>query len=159
MILVRGLWVWLPRPDILFACLLRFALWTCKSHTLRHTSDKLMLLWIDRDINYLNCSAPPAGSVSTKTQRDKYRQRILAAFEPHYHPDHCVPSEFKEAFPAGRFRPVCKIQAKRGAASTAVADMIKQPEWWHSTKIIQAFDSVLQDKVCVMFLVEFLPIF
>jgi hypothetical protein len=56
-------------------------------------------------------------------------------------------SEFKEAFPAGRFRPVCKIQAKRGAASTAVADMIKAPEWWHSTKIIQAFDSVLQDKV------------
>lgn len=85
-----------------------------------------------------------------KAQRDKYRQRILAAFEPHYHPDHCVPSEFKEAFPAGRFRPVCKIQAKRGAASTAVADMIKQPEWWHSTKIIQAFDSVLQDKVCTV---------
>ena len=38
-------------------------------------------------------------------------------------------------------------QAKRGAASTAVADMIKPPEWWHSTRIIQAFDSVLQDKV------------
>ncbi|KAI0094887.1 AEX-3 domain-containing protein [Irpex rosettiformis] len=102
---------------------------------------------VDLDINYLNCSAPPPGSVSSKTQRDKYRQRILTAFEPHYHPDHCVPSEFKEAFPAGRFRPVCKIQAKRGAASTAVADMIKQPEWWHSTKIIQAFDSVLQDKM------------
>ncbi|KAI0814978.1 AEX-3 domain-containing protein [Irpex lacteus] len=102
---------------------------------------------VDLDINYLNCAAPPSGSVSMKAQRDKYRQRILAAFEPHYHPDHCVPSEFKEAFPAGRFRPVCKIQAKRGAASTAVADMIKQPEWWHSTKIIQAFDSVLQDKM------------
>ena len=102
--------------------------------------------WV-RDINYLNCGAPPPGSVSTKQQRDKYRQRLLAAFEPHYHPDHCVPSEFKEAFPAGRFRPVCKIQAKRGAASTAVADMIKPPEWWHSTRIIQAFDSVLADKV------------
>jgi hypothetical protein len=56
-------------------------------------------------------------------------------------------SEFKEAFPAGRFRPVCKIQAKRGASSSAVADTIKPPEWWHSTKIIQAFDAVLQDKV------------
>ena len=38
-------------------------------------------------------------------------------------------SEFKEAFPAGRFRPVCKIQAKRGASSAAVADQIKLPEW------------------------------
>lgn len=85
--------------------------------------------------------------VSTKQQRDRYRQKLLAAFEPHYHPDHCVPSEFKEAFPAGRFRPVCKIQAKRGAASTAVADMVKPPEWWHSTRIIQAFDSVLADKL------------
>lgn len=56
-------------------------------------------------------------------------------------------SEFKEAFPAGRFRPVCKIQTKRGASSAAVADTIKAPEWWQSTRIIQAFDSVLQDKV------------
>ena len=55
-------------------------------------------------------------------------------------------SEFKEAFPAGRFRPVCKIQAKRGGSSAAVADTIKPPEWWHSTRIIQAFDAVLQDK-------------
>ncbi|TCD71538.1 hypothetical protein EIP91_008919 [Steccherinum ochraceum] len=101
---------------------------------------------VDLDINYLNCASPPPGIVSTKQQRDRYRQRLMAAFEPHYHPDHGVPSEFKEAFPAGRFRPVCKIQAKRGAASTAVADMIKPPEWWHSTRIIQAFDSVLQDK-------------
>jgi hypothetical protein len=58
----------------------------------------------------------------------------------------CFCSEFKEAFPAGRFRPVCKIQAKRGASSAAVAEQIKPPEWWHSTRIIQAFDSVLQDK-------------
>ncbi|TFK93444.1 hypothetical protein K466DRAFT_478652 [Polyporus arcularius HHB13444] len=102
---------------------------------------------VDLDINYLNCASPPPGVVSTKQQRDRYRQKLLAAFEPHYHPDHCVPSEFKEAFPAGRFRPVCKIQAKRGAASTAVADMVKPPEWWHSTRIIQAFDSVLADKM------------
>ncbi|OCH96149.1 hypothetical protein OBBRIDRAFT_883404 [Obba rivulosa] len=102
---------------------------------------------VDLDINYLNCPAPPSGVVSTKQQRDKYRQKLLAAFEPHYHPDHCVPSEFKEAFPAGRFRPVCKIQAKRGAASTAVADMVKPPDWWHSTRIIQAFDSVLADRM------------
>ncbi|KAH9849744.1 AEX-3 domain-containing protein [Lenzites betulinus] len=102
---------------------------------------------VDLDINYLNCAAPPPGTVSVKQQRERFRQKLLAAFEPHYHPDHSVPSEFKEAFPAGRFRPVCKIQAKRGAASTAVADMVKPPEWWHSTRIIQAFDSVLADKL------------
>ncbi len=44
-------------------------------------------------------------------------------------------------------RPVCKIQAKRGASSSVVAESVKAPEWWHSTRIIQAFDSVLQDKV------------
>ena len=56
-------------------------------------------------------------------------------------------SELKEAFPAGRFRPICKIQAKRGASSSVVAESIKAPEWWSSTRIIQAFDSVLQEKV------------
>lgn len=101
---------------------------------------------IDLDINYLSCPSPPPGVVSSKQQRDKYRQRLLSAFEPHYHPDHCVPSEFKEAFPAGRFRPVCKVQAKRGGEMAAVADTIKPPEWWHSTRIIQAFDAVLEDK-------------
>ncbi|KAI9572960.1 DENN domain-containing protein [Boletus coccyginus] len=101
---------------------------------------------IDLDINYLSCPSPPPGIVSTKQQREKYRQRLLAAFEPHYHPDHSIPSEFKEAFPAGRFRPVCKVQAKRGGEMAAVADTIKPPEWWHSTRIIQAFDAVLEDK-------------
>ncbi|KAL4069616.1 hypothetical protein V8B97DRAFT_597959 [Scleroderma yunnanense] len=101
---------------------------------------------VDLDINYLSCPSPPSGVVSTKQQRDRYRQRLLTAFEPHYRPDHCVPSEFKEAFPAGRFRPVCKVQAKRGGEMAAVADTIKPPEWWHSTRIIQAFDAVLEDK-------------
>src|SRR6267154_1661502 len=59
----------------------------------------------------------------------------------------CYRSEFKEAFPAGRFRPLCKIQAKRGGSATVVADTIKPPEWWHSTRVIQAFDAVLQDKM------------
>ncbi|KAG2120279.1 hypothetical protein BD769DRAFT_1748999 [Suillus cothurnatus] len=44
-------------------------------------------------------------------------------------------SEFKEAFPAGRFRPVCKIQARRSGETAAVADTIKAPEWWHFTRI------------------------
>ncbi|KAJ7630933.1 DENN domain-containing protein [Roridomyces roridus] len=100
----------------------------------------------DLDINYVSCPSPPQGAVSVKQQRDKYRQKLLAAFDSHYHPDHSVPSEFKEAFPAGRFRPVCKIQAKRGASSAAVAEQIKPPEWWHSTRIIQAFDAVLQER-------------
>ncbi|KAL0071973.1 hypothetical protein AAF712_000896 [Marasmius tenuissimus] len=101
---------------------------------------------VDLDMNYLSCHSPPPGSVSTKQQREKYRQRIMSAFDSHYHPDHSIPSEFKEAFPAGRFRPVCKIQAKRAGSSAAVADQIKPPEWWNSTRIIQAFDSVLQEK-------------
>lgn len=34
---------------------------------------------------------PPPNVVSTKQQREKYRQRLLTAFESHYHPDHSVP--------------------------------------------------------------------
>jgi len=40
---------------------------------------------------YRSCPSPPAGVVSVKQQREKYRQRLLAAFESHYHPDHSVP--------------------------------------------------------------------
>ena len=47
----------------------------------------------------------------------------------------------------GRFRPLCKIQAKRGGSSTVVAETIKPPAWWHATRVIQAFDAVLQDKM------------
>ncbi|KIY52728.1 hypothetical protein FISHEDRAFT_8434, partial [Fistulina hepatica ATCC 64428] len=111
---------------------------------------------VDLDINYLSCSSPPPGCISVKAQREKYRKIILDSFSgtdavgnptgAYYHPDNSIPSEFKEAFPAGRFRPVCKIQAKRGAALQAVAEQIKPPDWWHLTRIIQAFDVVLQDK-------------
>jgi EEF1A N-terminal glycine/lysine methyltransferase len=41
--------------------------------------------------SYRNCASPPPGAVSVKQQREKFRQRLLAAFEPDYHPDHCVP--------------------------------------------------------------------
>lgn len=85
--------------------------------------------------------------VSQKTQRERYRRILLTAFDAYFHPDYAIPSEFKEAFPAGRFRPLCKIQAKRGATAAVVAESIKPPEWWSSTKVIQAFDTVLQDKV------------
>lgn len=71
----------------------------------------------------------------------------MNAFDAYFHPDYAIPSEFKEAFPAGRFRPLCKIQAKRGSTAAVVAESIKPPEWWSSTKVIQAFDTVLQNKV------------
>lgn len=43
------------------------------------------------DINYLNCAMPPPDCLSQKQQRDKYRQKLLAAFGEYYHPDHSVP--------------------------------------------------------------------
>ncbi|GJJ09686.1 hypothetical protein Clacol_003910 [Clathrus columnatus] len=92
------------------------------------------------------CQRPPPGIISQKTQRERYRKILLTAFDAYFHPDYAIPSEFKEAFPAGRFRPLCKIQAKRGSTAAVVAESIKAPEWWSSTKVIQAFDTVLQDK-------------
>lgn len=93
------------------------------------------------------CASPPQGAVSVKQQRDRYRRVLLGAFDAYFHPDYAIPSEFKEAFPAGRFRPLCKIQAKYNATGSVFAESIKAPEWWNSTKVIQAFDAVLQDKV------------
>ncbi|QRV76710.1 DENN (AEX-3) domain protein [Ceratobasidium sp. AG-Ba] len=101
---------------------------------------------VDLDINYVNCASPPSGVVSTKQQRDKLRKILLGAFDQFYHPDNAVPPEFKEAFPAGRFRPLCKIQTKRGSSTAVVAESIKAPEWWHQTKVLQAFDAVLKDR-------------
>ncbi|KAF8609678.1 hypothetical protein BDV93DRAFT_465079 [Ceratobasidium sp. AG-I] len=101
---------------------------------------------VDLDINYVNCASPPSNVVSVKQQRDKLRKILLAAFDQFYHPDNTVPPEFKEAFPAGRFRPLCKIQTKRGTSTAVVAESIKAPEWWHQTKVLQAFDAVLKDR-------------
>ncbi|KAF8309866.1 AEX-3 domain-containing protein [Cantharellus anzutake] len=100
----------------------------------------------DLDINYVNCSAPPLGVVSVRAQRDKSRRTLMAAFNSYFHPDHSIPSEFKEAFPAGRFRPLCKITTKKGNTSTPVAEIIRAPDWWHQTRVVQAFDAVLRDK-------------
>lgn len=71
----------------------------------------------------------------------------MSAFDSYFHPDHSIPSDFKEAFPAGRFRSVCKIQAKRGASSSVNVETISPPEWWQSTKVVQAFNEVLQARV------------
>ncbi|EJU01827.1 hypothetical protein DACRYDRAFT_66769 [Dacryopinax primogenitus] len=100
----------------------------------------------DLDINSVHCPSPPAGSVSTKQQRDKFRRTLINAFEGYFHPDYAVPSEFKEAFPAGRFRPLCSIKTRRGAPSAVYAEIIPPPEWWFQPRVIQAFDSVLKDK-------------
>ncbi|KAG8803291.1 hypothetical protein FRC17_006213, partial [Serendipita sp. 399] len=100
----------------------------------------------DLDINYVNCLAPPPGHVSTKSQRDRYRRILLSAFDSYFHPDHSVPSEFKEAFPAGRFRPVVKIQSRRGATSSVSTEAIHPPEWWNWTRVVSAFNEVLQHR-------------
>ncbi|KAG8911298.1 hypothetical protein FRC01_005792, partial [Tulasnella sp. 417] len=99
----------------------------------------------DLDINYVNCPSPPPGAISVKLQREKFRKILVGAFDQYFHPDHGVPSEFKEAFPAGRFRPLCKITSKRG--SSVVAESIKAPEWWHQTRVVTAFDTVLKERV------------
>lgn len=45
----------------------------------------------DLDVNYVSCPSPPPGVVSVKQQRDKYRQRLIQAFDGHYKPDNCIP--------------------------------------------------------------------
>ncbi|KAH7104405.1 AEX-3 domain-containing protein [Auriculariales sp. MPI-PUGE-AT-0066] len=101
---------------------------------------------VDLDINHVTCVSPPLGYVSTKAQRDKYRRVIQSAFDAYWHPDCSIPSEFKEAFPAGRFRPLTKIQSKRAGISSVAAESVTPPEWWNGPKVIQAFNQVLIEK-------------
>jgi EEF1A N-terminal glycine/lysine methyltransferase len=104
----------------------------------------------DLDINYINCPSPPAYSLSVKHQREKFKQQLMGAFSSFYSADHLIPSEFKEAFPAGRFRPLCKIQAKRGvsnAAASIISEAIKSPEWWNGPKVIQTLDTLMTEKL------------
>ncbi|EJD47768.1 hypothetical protein AURDEDRAFT_113372 [Auricularia subglabra TFB-10046 SS5] len=101
---------------------------------------------VDLDINHVSCAAPPMGYVSTKGTRDRYRRQLQAAFDAYWHPDCSIPSEFKEAFPAGRFRPLTKIQSKRAGIASAAAESVAPPEWWNGPKVIQAFNAVLTEK-------------
>jgi nicotinamide N-methyltransferase len=104
----------------------------------------------DLDINYVNCPAPPAYSLSIKHQRERFKQQLVSAFDSYYSADYLIPSEFKEAFPAGRFRPLCKIQAKRGvsnAAASVISEAIKAPEWWNGPKVLQTLDVILTEKM------------
>lgn len=110
-----------------------------------HTAPEVCI--VDLDINHVSCSAPPMGYVSTKATRERYRRQLQGAFDSYWHPDCSIPSEFKEAFPAGRFRPLTKIQSKRSGISTIAAESVAPPEWWNGPKVIQAFNAVLTEKV------------
>jgi nicotinamide N-methyltransferase len=144
----RGSLVSPPKPDMLLKLAKKSASVICKQF-IRYNC---LVLTSYSDINYVNCLSPPAGHVSTKARRDRYRRTLLGAFDAYFHPDHSIPSEFKEAFPAGRFRPVVKIQSRRGAASNVGTEAIKPPEWWNWTRVVAAFNEVLQDRVRGVFL-------
>lgn len=59
----------------------------------------------------------------------------------------CVPSEFHEAFPGGRFRPFSAVEIK-GCPSEAER-LLPPTEWnWDQTKAIMAFDQILSKVVC-----------
>ena len=87
-----------------------------------HTAPEVCI--VDLDINHVSCAAPPLGYVSSKGTRDRYRRQLQTAFDAYWHPDCSIPSEFKEAFPAGRFRPLTKIQSKRNGIASAAAESV-----------------------------------
>lgn len=64
-----------------------FAIWTSTTCKLDYYSIPL----ICSSPACRSCPSPPPNVISSKQQRDKYRQRLLAAFESHYHPDYSVP--------------------------------------------------------------------
>lgn len=109
-----------------------------------HTTAEVCI--VDLDINHVSCAAPPLGYISSKATRERYRRQLLTAFDAYWHPDCSIPSEFKEAFPAGRFRPLTKIQSKRAGIASVAAESVAPPEWWNGPKVIQAFNAVLTEK-------------
>ena len=107
MILGLGSWVLLLRLGTASGPLLKSVCVICKFElSVCYTSSLYSRF---RDINYMcvyynifcgehksnhhcrSCPSPPVHVVSTKQQREKYRQRLFAAFETHYHPDHSIP--------------------------------------------------------------------
>ncbi|TIC27376.1 hypothetical protein E3Q11_02435 [Wallemia mellicola] len=95
---------------------------------------------VDLDINFVQCINPPIGYVSTGNQREKLRRKLIASFGT-FRPDESVPSEFKEAFPSGRFMPMCHIESKGKVPNTI--EKVQAPYWWDPQSILGAFDSVL----------------
>lgn len=95
---------------------------------------------VDLDINFVQCINPPAGYVSSGSQREKLRRKLIASFGT-FRPDESVPSEFKEAFPSGRFMPMCHVESKGKAPNTI--ERIQAPYWWDPQSILGAFDSML----------------
>jgi len=41
---------------------------------------------------------------------------------------------------------VAKVQSRRGASSSVTVENIAPPEWWHWTRVVQAFSEVLQSR-------------
>ncbi|TIA88949.1 hypothetical protein E3P81_03195 [Wallemia ichthyophaga] len=98
---------------------------------------------VDLDMNFVQCINPPSGYVSTGSQREKKKQKLVASFGT-YRPDESVPSEFKEAFPSGRFMPLCQVESRGKAPSTI--ERVQAPYWWDPQSILGAFDSVLASR-------------
>lgn len=104
---------------------------------------------VDLDINFVNCTAPPPGAVSTRQARDKIRGKLVRAFgdgSGHYTEHGVVPSEFMEAYPGGRLRPLCETCTGTGMPDALSAERITPPPWWDEVKVMQAFDRMLADK-------------
>ena len=97
---------------------------------------------VDLDINFVNCPSPPAKAPSTRAARDKKRRKIIAALG-FSSGDYTPPREFVDAFPAGRFRPLCQVQSKSGLPTSY--ESLDAPHWWNEGHVISAFDQVLHE--------------
>ena len=95
---------------------------------------------VDLDINFVQCINPPPGYISSGSSREKLKRKLISSFGT-FRPDESVPSEFKEAFPSGRFMPMCHIDAKGKLGNTI--ERVQAPYWWDPQNILGAFDSVL----------------
>ncbi|CAH7686965.1 hypothetical protein BY996DRAFT_4575833, partial [Phakopsora pachyrhizi] len=102
-------------------------------------SPEIMMVDIDNDS--IHCIKPnplalTKGQVRMKIE--KKLEELLGTFGG----TRSVPKEFREAFPAGRFRPLSAVETKGKLRETE--RILPPPEWnWDQARTIIAFDSVL----------------
>ncbi|KAN0065834.1 Protein N-terminal and lysine N-methyltransferase efm7 [Thecaphora frezii] len=109
---------------------------------------------VDLDINFVNCPRPPPKTPSTRSVRDKKRRKLVNALG-FSSGDYGPPREITEAFPAGRLRPLSKVES---SSRSLPYDRIDAPHWWDQGAVLGAFDQVLHEGTKPSFLKKVLKL-
>jgi len=116
------------------------------------------VLIVDVDTNTATCTSPPPKVLSTRSQREKTKQRIFAAC-PNIRErrsscsrtrltkamDKSIPIEFKATYPKGTFRNINKVN--HSVRPIFLGERLKTPSWYKHVDLVKTFDRIMLEKV------------